>query len=257
MKLQNGYIYHTIMILLFGSGIMTSCDTKNDSINLTAKQAQVLKFLAESGPANAYQIERGANMAYSTVQQVVKGALRWQFVLLFSETKNVKGVNAKAYRLTLKGLLAAVSCGADLRKAAANWAGLLPLILGKLSYLEEKLEVGEFLASEGKRWRDIVHDEWDDELARYEVMNHFAEWLIHSIILDENDTAWLKVVRSDRELRLWTEEALKYESSRVEAMIDLLKCELELVKSVEEPNWLKATENLKRRQSMILARAHL
>lgn len=236
---------------------MTSHDTKNDSINLTAKQAQVLKFLAESGPANAYQIEGGASMAYSTVQQVIKGALRWQFVLLFSETKNAKGVNAKAYRLTLKGLLAAVSCGADLRKAAANWARLLPLILGKLPYLEERLKIGEFLVGEGKRWRNIVYDEWDDELARYEVMDHFAEWLFHSLILDENDTAWLKAVRSDRELRLWTEEALKYENSRVAAAMSLLKCELELVKSAEEPNWSKATDNLRKRQSMILARVPL
>lgn len=233
---------------------MSLRDTKNDSINLTAKQAEVLKFLAEFGPANAYQIERGANMAYSTVQQVIKAALRWQFVLLFSETKNVKGVNAKAYRLTLKGLLAAVSCGADLRKAAANWARLLPLILGKLPCLEERLKIEEFLDCEGKRWRNIVYDKWDDELARYEVMDHFAEWLFHSLILDENDIAWLKAVRGDRELRLWTEEALKYESSRVEAVMSLLKCELELVRSAEEPNWSKATDNLKKRQNMILAR---
>jgi hypothetical protein len=223
MELQNSYIYHTIMILSLESGTMTSRDTKNDSINLTPKQAQVLKFLAESGPANAYQIERGANMAYSTVQQVIKTALHCQFVLLLSETKNVKGVNAKAYRLTLKGLLAAVSCGADLRKAAANWARLLPLILGKLPYLMERLEIGEFLIGEEKRWRNIVYDEWDDELARHEAMNHFAEWLFHSLILDENDTAWLKAVRGDRELRLWTEEALKHENSRAEAIMGLLQ----------------------------------
>jgi predicted transcriptional regulator len=244
------------MILLLRSVTMTSRDTKSDSIDLTAKQAQALKFLAEFGPANAYQIERGANMAYSTVQQVIKGALRWQFILLLSETKNAKGVNAKAYRLTLKGLLAAVSCEADLQKTAANWARLLPLILGKLPYLDERLRVGEFLAGEGKRWRNILYDQWDDELARYEAMDHFAEWLFHSLIRDENDTAWLKAVRGDRELRLWTEEALKNENSRVEAIMGLLKCELELVKSTEDPNWSKATDNLRKRQNMILARVH-
>jgi hypothetical protein len=234
---------------------MLSRNTKNDSINLTTRQAQVLKFLAEGGPANAYQIEKGTSMAYSTVQQIIKTALRLQFVILFSEAKNEKGVNAKAYRLTLKGLLTVVACGADLRKASAHWTKLLPLILGKLPYLEERLEIGEFLAAEAKRWHNIVYDTWDDELALYEVMNHFAEWLFHSLILDENDTAWLKSMRGDQELRLWAMEALKQENSKAKAILDLLKCELELIKTTEEPDWSKATDDLKKRQNMILSRA--
>jgi len=235
---------------------MVSPNTKNDSIKLTSRQTQVLKLLAECGPANAYQIERGTGMAYSTVQQIIKTALRLQFVILFSEAKNVKGVNAKAYRLTLKGLLASVACGADLRKAAAHWTKLLPLILGKLPYLEERIKIGEFLAAEAKRWQNIVYDTWDDELAQYEVMDHFAEWLFHSFILDESDIAWLKSMRGDQELRSWAEEALKRENSRAETVLDLLKCELELIRTTEEPNWPKATDNLKKRQNMILLRAH-
>lgn len=215
-----------------------------------------MKFLAENGPANAYQIENNANMPYSTVQKALKDMQRKQFIILFAETKNEKGVNAKAYRPTLKGLLAALTYSADLRKTATKWAQLLPLILSKLDYLERhglKIYVEAFLTDEAKRWRDTVYDQWDDELAQYEVMAHFRDAIFKAFVLDENRMTWFKAIRDDPELRRWAVETLRYEASTVQALRNLVNCELELVGSTAEPNWAKAAQNLQKWLNRLLA----
>jgi hypothetical protein len=229
-------------------------------MSLSEKQIQVLKFLAENGPKNAYQVKHNTDMPYSTVHNAVKDMLRQQFILLHAETKNIKGVSAKDYRLTLKGLLVALTRGADLKKTASNWANLLPLILGKLDYWDEhglKAEIQAFLTVEVERWYNVTYDQWDDDFALYDFMAHFRDALflfkLFTINEGKDATEGHRAIRGDSKLREWAVEALKEEIAYVEALVNLLKDELELFESTEEPNWSKAASNLKKWQNTLLA----
>jgi len=223
---------------------------------LPLRQIQVLKFIAENGPASAYQIMLRIKMPYATSQKSVKDLERQQFILLHEERKNEKGMNAKIYRLTLKGLLVALSEGVDLSRCADKWADLLPLVLGKINYLKAMGVydlVHAFLKEEAKHWQNVTYDQWNDELASYEVMAHFRDFIFKAFVFDEKWRTLFKAVRNDSQLRAWASEALKGEIALAEAVTSLMRHQLTLIESRDEPDWPKAEQTIQTLQNILLA----
>ena len=71
---------------------------------LPDKKKTVLLFFADKGKANAYEISEGCGLEYSTAHSSVKALEKEGALHLKSEKINEKGVTAKEYALTTKGV---------------------------------------------------------------------------------------------------------------------------------------------------------
>jgi predicted transcriptional regulator len=75
---------------------------------LPAMKEKVLLCFAENGEMNIYQISQLCEIGYSTAHSSIKALERKRLVRLKSASKNEKGVIAKSYDLTAKGIYQAI-----------------------------------------------------------------------------------------------------------------------------------------------------
>ena len=80
----------------------------NTQIELSAMKEKVLLRFAECGELNIYQISKDCKIGYSTAHSSIKVLEKDGFVRLRSARKNEKGVIAKSYDLTAKGVYQAI-----------------------------------------------------------------------------------------------------------------------------------------------------
>ena len=122
------------------------------------KQLEVLRYLAENGPKNSYEISRGLDTSYSVVHKWMRRSQQQGFISPTQEKKGKKGVMTKPYRLTLAGLASAFEneeLWSNVDQIAGNWGELAPLVFGKWSYFKER-ELGKEAM---ERLRQMFHGE--------------------------------------------------------------------------------------------------
>jgi predicted transcriptional regulator len=71
---------------------------------LPDKKKTVLLFFADKGEANTYEVSEACNLEYSTAHSSVKALEKESSLRLKSEKLNEKGVTAKTYEITTKGV---------------------------------------------------------------------------------------------------------------------------------------------------------
>jgi predicted transcriptional regulator len=91
------------MRTLYGNGQASENHRKNRT-DLPEKMQQALLFVADYGESNIYRVKGSCNMGYSTAHNSMKTLENEGFIRLTAVRKNEKGVMAKYYGLTLKGL---------------------------------------------------------------------------------------------------------------------------------------------------------
>jgi predicted transcriptional regulator len=80
----------------------------NTQIELPAMKEKALLRFAECGELNIYQISKDCKMGYSTAHSSIKALEKDGLLRLKSASKNEKGVIAKSYDLTAKGVYQAI-----------------------------------------------------------------------------------------------------------------------------------------------------
>ena len=88
---------------LFGSFQAPENQQKNRA-ELPEKMKQALLFIADNSESNIYRVKERCMMGYSTAHNSIKALENEGFIRLTGARKNEKGVMAKYYGLTLKGL---------------------------------------------------------------------------------------------------------------------------------------------------------
>ncbi len=112
----------------------------NTVSELSDRKKTALLFFAEKGEANIYKLSEECKMRYSTGHSSVKALEKEGFVRLKSEKKNEKGVTAKVYGLTTKGLYRCIYAMSTWHKKiliAEKWQSLLkPNVLEWMKFIE-------------------------------------------------------------------------------------------------------------------------
>jgi len=145
---------------------------------LPDRKKKVLLFFAEKGEANIYKVSEDCDMRYSTAHSSVKALEKEGFVRLKSEEINEKGVTAKVYGLTTKGLhrsIYAMSTWHEKIVIAEKWQSLLnPNVLEWMKFIEvlkdpnvEKMvsdQIGSFLSccNDAGFFIDVVDESFFD-----------------------------------------------------------------------------------------------
>jgi hypothetical protein len=122
------------------------------------KQLEVLRYLAQNGSKNSYEVKRGLDASYSVVHKWMRRSEQQGFVSPNPEKKGQKGVMTKPYRLTLAGLANAFEneeLWSHVDQIAGNWSELAPLVFGKWNYFKER----ELDKEATERLRQMFHGE--------------------------------------------------------------------------------------------------
>jgi hypothetical protein len=90
------------------NGLRIPSKQPKNRAQLPDKMRQALVFIAENKRANIYQVKENCAMGYSTAHSSIKTLETEGSIRLLSEEKNSKGVMAKIYGITLKGLYQAI-----------------------------------------------------------------------------------------------------------------------------------------------------
>ena len=93
--------------------------SNNTQIALPVKKERVLLCFAENGEMNTYQISKLCEIGYSTAHSSIKALEKDDLVQLASIKTNEKGVIAKSYDLTVKGVYQAITTKSPWREKIA------------------------------------------------------------------------------------------------------------------------------------------
>lgn len=93
--------------------------SSNTPIELPVMKERVLLSFAENGEMNIYQISKLCEMGYSTAHSSIKALEKDDLVQLVSTKENEKGVIAKSYDLTVKGVYQAITAKSPWREKIA------------------------------------------------------------------------------------------------------------------------------------------
>jgi predicted transcriptional regulator len=91
----------------------------NTPIERPPMKAKVLLCFAKNGELNIYQISKLCDMGYSTAHSSIKTLEKDDLVQLVSTKENEKGVIAKSYDLTVKGVYQAITAKSPWREKIA------------------------------------------------------------------------------------------------------------------------------------------
>lgn len=212
----------------------------NTLAELPDRKKKVLLFFAEKGEANSYKVSEDCKMQYSTTHSSVKALEKEGFVRLKSEKINEKGVTAKVYTLTLKGLCKAFTVSDALwlkiDVIIDRWSGLLPVLTKFSVFKKHGLEA--FFKKSLKT---------DSSLIAFSEQIHFASYLKQGLI--DRATAigtsgnadfmmkWNRVLHEDPELRQITKLHLELEKRMKEQYLeDITKRLSQVFPKLEQPN---------------------
>lgn len=99
---------------------------------------KIVRFLLEVGEANKYEIAKGAHLSYSRIHESIPKLMKTNLIKSRETGKSRAGLIVIAYRLTLKGLAAALQDNPEgwkrIDDVASKHMVLLPLIFDKLDY---------------------------------------------------------------------------------------------------------------------------
>jgi predicted transcriptional regulator len=220
--------------------------------SLKGKRVQVLCFLACEGPANIYQIAKGASMRYSVAHKSVRDLEKRGFIRLEEEKLGKKGVMTKVYVLTLRGLLMAIKSGElgvdDMDRVTARWKHHLPMLFGNWQYfgkMQLKKEVFEFLKGVDTGYRDERRVLWElaVEAIKTQGLFNFIMWGGSTGFFSEESwkslVKWLKAIRGNPDLRKWMIDHIKREVNIAKALLRMSEETLQIIESPSEPDWEK------------------
>ncbi len=198
-------------------------------------ELKILTVLAEHKEFVQYRLPEKTGLSYRTILRTLKPMEQGRLIrLVRTEASEKGGKERKIYALEPRGLAIALSASKNMDNIIEKQGDILPLVLGKWTYLKSVgLE---------KEMREAVIWVGNQILQGFDKKEFATErfWYYIFMMTAESDKVkWLKALRGDPELKKSAIEEMREWLLEGRKFMDVHERTLKALEMTEEPDWNK------------------